>query len=92
MQYWKTASPSSIFPTKPNQNGTSGGASPEFVRHKDDPPLQQQRGKHPDHLPHAETLEQAVKVHVLQSGVAGPPQLNDLGEKKHHKKKEAQVN
>lgn len=53
-------------------------ASPEFICHKDDSSLQQQRGKHSNDLPYAETPEQTVEVHVLQSGVSGPPQLDDL--------------
>lgn len=59
------------------------GASPEFISHKDDSTLQQQRGKDSYHLPYAEASEQTVKVHMLQSGVCGPPQLDDL---KHHKR------
>lgn len=58
--------------------------SPEFLSHKDDSTLQQQRGKDSDDLTYAQAAKQTVKVHMLQSGVAGPPQLDDLI---HHNKK-----
>ncbi len=61
---------------------TNRGASPEFISHKDDSTLQQQRGKDSYHLPYTEATKQAVKVHVLQPGVGGPPQLDDLNEMK----------
>lgn len=51
---------------------------PELVCHEDDTALQQQGGEDADDLPHAQALEEALKVHVLQAGVHGPPQLNDL--------------
>ena len=51
---------------------------PEFVRHKDDPALQQQRGKYSYDLSYAEAAEQTVKVHMFQSGIHRPPELNDL--------------
>lgn len=51
---------------------------PELVCHEDDAALQQQGGEDADDLPHAQALEEALKVHVLQAGVHGPPQLNDL--------------
>lgn len=53
-------------------------ASPEFISHEDDSTFEQQRRKDSYHLTYTEATEQAVKVHMLQSGVAGPPQLNDL--------------
>lgn len=59
--------------------------SPEFICHKDDSALQQQRGKDADHLPHAQAAEQTVKVYVFQSGVCGPPQLNDLNDHRKHR-------
>lgn len=54
------------------------GASPEFISHKDDSTLQQQGGKDSYHLANTEAAEQTVKVHMLQSGVGWPPQLDDL--------------
>ena len=60
----------------------SDEASPEFISHKDDSTLQQQRGKDTYHLPYTEATEQTVKVHMLQSGVSGTPQLNDLNKHK----------
>lgn len=53
-------------------------ASPEFICHEDDSAFQQQRGKDSYHLTHTETTKQTVKVHMLQSGVSGPPQFDDL--------------
>lgn len=52
--------------------------SPELVCHEDDAALQQEGGEDADDLPHAEALEEALKVHVFQAGVHGPPQLDDL--------------
>lgn len=51
---------------------------PELVCYEDDAALQQEGGEDADDLPHAEALEQALKVHVFQAGVHGPPQLDDL--------------
>lgn len=51
---------------------------PELVCHEDDAALEQQRGEDADDLPHAQAPEQALEIHVLQAGVHGPPQLDDL--------------
>lgn len=74
--------------TDPHCKGTrtNHGASPEFISHKDDSTLQQQGGKDSYNLPYTEAAEQTVKVHVFQSGVGGPPQLNDLNDHKRNMK------
>lgn len=49
-------------------------AVPELVGYEDDPPLQQDGGEHLQQSADAQTLQQAVKVHVLQPGVHGSTQ------------------
>ena len=44
-----------------------GLASPELVGDEDDPALQQQRAQHLEEQPQAQTGEQTLKVHVLQT-------------------------
>lgn len=51
---------------------------PELVCHKNHTPLQQERSEDPDDLTNTEALEKAFEVHVLQTRVHWPPQLNDL--------------
>lgn len=51
---------------------------PELVCDKDHPPFQQQGGKDSAQVPHAEGGEQGLEIDVLQPGVKGPPQLDDL--------------
>lgn len=63
---------------------TNCEASPEFISHEDDSTFEQQRREDSYHLTYAEATEKTVKIHMLQSGVAGPPQLDDLN---NHKKK-----
>ncbi len=58
--YWWLSGPAVFCVTK---------AVPEFVSDEDDPPLKQKRGKHLQEFPNTETLQETVKVHVLQSGV-----------------------
>ena len=45
---------------------------PEFVGDEDDASLQQQGGEHLEQAAHAQALQQAVKVHVLQPRVHRP--------------------
>lgn len=52
---------------------THKGFSPQLVGHKDDPSFQQQRGKNTHHLSYTQAVEQTFQVHMLQSGVHGPP-------------------
>lgn len=51
---------------------------PELICHKNDPALQQQRGKDSDQLAHTEAGKKALKVNMLQPGIHGPPQLQHL--------------
>ena len=53
-------------------------ASPELVGDEDDPSLQQQRCKDLQQPPHAQALQQTLKVHVLQPGVHWPTQSQRL--------------
>lgn len=57
---------------------------PEFVSDKDDPPLEQKGGKHLQEIPDTETLQQTVKVHVLQPGVHRSTQSQHLAEQQEH--------
>lgn len=52
--------------------------SPEAVGNKDHPPLQEEGGADPDEAAHTQAPEQALEVHVLQSGVQGPAELDGL--------------
>lgn len=60
-------------------------AIPQFVSDEDDPPLQQQGGKHLQEFPNTETLQQTLKVHVLQPGVHRSTQGQNLAEQQENK-------
>lgn len=53
---------------------------PEPFGQEDDPPLQHGRGEELQDLLEAEAAQQGAEVHVLQVGVQGPRQGDELGE------------
>lgn len=57
-------------------------AVPEFVSDEDDPPLKENGGKHLQEFVDTETLQQTVKVHMLQSGVHWSTQSQYLASNK----------
>lgn len=59
----------------------TAGSAPELVSDEDDPPLQEDGGEHLQEAGHAEALQQAVEVDVLQPGVHGPTQSQYLRER-----------
>lgn len=59
-------------------------AVPEFVSNEDDPPLKQNGGKHLQEFTDTETLQQAVKVHMFQSGVHWSTQRQYLAKQQEH--------
>lgn len=78
----------SSLPSLPSLPAFSSGECkrvPELVCNEDHPPFQQQGGKDSAQVPHAQGGEQGLKINVLQPGVEGPPQLDDLGGHKEHR-------
>lgn len=57
---------------------------PELIGDKDHSPLKQKGGKHLQEFPDAETLQETVKIHMLQSGVHRATQSQDLAKQKEH--------
>lgn len=61
----------------------AAGSIPEFVCNEDDSPFQQQRGKHLQKPGDTETLQQAVKIDMLQPWVDWAAQIQFLHNQRH---------
>lgn len=51
---------------------------PQVVSNKDHSPLQQERGKDPNHVRDTETLKQAFKVNMFESGIQWTAEFHHL--------------